>query len=393
LKLHIPEHDISDPLVSIVIPAANELITIGKFVEWCHEGLSDAGVLGEILIVSSSNDGTTEVALEKGARVLECPRLGLGRAYIDSIPFIRGKYVILGDADCTYDFRDIRLFIREFENGKEFIMGSRFKGSIEKNSMPILHRYFGTPITTWMLNKLFETSYSDIHCGMRGITLNSLKVINLKSQSWEYASEMIIKVKKHGIATTEVPVNFYKDMNGRQSHHKRSGWLSPFKAAWKNIKSMLIYGFDYLIFKPGLFLFFSGLISLLATSLFEIYLLGVTFSITSQIIFSLISITGLQLIFLSFVPKILFDFKSEFKRFFPLSMNLFGALSLFTFLIGVALIGFYSLSVIYSERIFFIIELLSQFIILGVYLTFFSIFVFFNSIMINSISARVQNDK
>ncbi len=393
MKLHIPEHDISDPLVSIVIPAANELITIGKFVEWCHEGLSDAGVLGEILIVSSSNDGTTEVALEKGARVLECPRLGLGRAYIDSIPFIRGKYVILGDADCTYDFRDIRLFIREFENGKEFIMGSRFKGSIEKNSMPILHRYFGTPITTWMLNKLFETSYSDIHCGMRGITLNSLKVINLKSQSWEYASEMIIKVKKHGIATTEVPVNFYKDMNGRQSHHKRSGWLSPFKAAWKNIKSMLIYGFDYLIFKPGLFLFFSGLISLLATSLFEIYLLGVTFSITSQIIFSLISITGLQLIFLSFVPKILFDFKSEFKRFFPLSMNLFGALSLFTFLIGVALIGFYSLSVIYSERIFFIIELLSQFIILGVYLTFFSIFVFFNSIMINSISARVQNDK
>jgi glycosyltransferase involved in cell wall biosynthesis len=393
LKLHIPEHDISDPLVSIVIPAANELITIGKFVEWCHEGLSEAGVLGEILIVSSSNDGTTEVALEKGARVLESPRLGLGRAYIDSIPFIRGKYVILGDADCTYDFRDIRLFIREFENGKEFIMGSRFKGSIEKNSMPILHRYFGTPITTWMLNKLFETSYSDIHCGMRGITLNSLKLINLKSQSWEYASEMIIKVKKHGIATSEVPVNFYKDMNGRQSHHKRSGWLSPFKAAWKNIKSMLIYGFDYLIFKPGLFLFVSGLISLLATSLFEIYLLGVTFSITSQIIFSLISITGLQLIFLSFVPKILFDFKSEFKRFFPLNMNLFGALSLFTFFIGVAMIGFYSLSVIYSERIFFIIELLSQFVILGVYLTFFSVFVFFNSIMINSISARVQNDK
>src|SRR5215471_1551558 len=170
LRLLAPADDVHDPEVSIVIPALNEALTIGMFVDWCKEGLTHAGVRGEILIIDSSSDETAEIALSRGARVLKTPKRGLGRAYIDAIPYIRGKYTILGDADLTYDFRKLEPFVEQFRCGSEYIMGSRFKGFIEKGAMPSLHRYFGTPLTTWILNILYGSAFSDIHCGMRGVT-------------------------------------------------------------------------------------------------------------------------------------------------------------------------------------------------------------------------------
>jgi len=168
VSLLIPADDTPEPELSIVVPALNEEVTVGQFVEWCRQGISKAGIRAEIIIVDSSSDRTPEIALAAGARVLRCPKRGLGRAYIDAIPFIRGRYVILGDADCTYDFRELRPFLAEFRRGAEFIMGSRFKGTIEEGAMPPLHRYFGTPFTTWILNVMYGTKFSDIHCGMRG---------------------------------------------------------------------------------------------------------------------------------------------------------------------------------------------------------------------------------
>jgi glycosyltransferase involved in cell wall biosynthesis len=128
--------------LSIVVPAMNERITVGEFVDWCREGLETAGVPGQILIVDSSTDETPETALKHGAEVLRTPKRGLGRAYIDSIPYIRGNWIIMGDADLTYDFRHLGGFIEKFREGCEFIMGSRFKGTIEKGAMPPLHQYF-----------------------------------------------------------------------------------------------------------------------------------------------------------------------------------------------------------------------------------------------------------
>ena len=121
----------------------------------------------EIIIVDSSNDGTDKIALKHGAKVVKTPLRGLGRAYLDSVEFIRGKYLILGDADCTYDFRKLSDFYKKFKKGYEFIMGSRRKGYIEKGSMPKLHRYFGIPITNFLLNFIYNSHFSDIHCGMR----------------------------------------------------------------------------------------------------------------------------------------------------------------------------------------------------------------------------------
>ena len=168
IELLVPADDEMDPEVSIVIPAVNEELCISDFVAWCHEGLRKAGVNGEILIVDSSTDRTPELALAGGARVLRTPKRGLGRAYIDAIPFIRGQYVIMGDADCTYDFRNLDGFVTKLRDGYELAMGSRWLGSIERGSMPPLHQYIGTPFTTWILNRIYGSRFTDIHCGMRG---------------------------------------------------------------------------------------------------------------------------------------------------------------------------------------------------------------------------------
>src|SRR6187401_2977995 len=160
LTLLIPENDVAQPELSIVIPTLNERITIVDFLGWCKEGLAKAGVAGEILIVDSSEDETPWLAVANGARVLRTPKRGLGRAYIDAVPIIRGKYVLMGDADCTYDFRLLKPFVDAFREGYEFVMGSRWKGSIEKGAMPPHHQYFGTPFTTGILNVLYSSKFS-----------------------------------------------------------------------------------------------------------------------------------------------------------------------------------------------------------------------------------------
>jgi hypothetical protein len=265
--------------VSIVVPALNEEITVGEFVDWCKEGLERAGVKGQILIVDSSTDTTPEIVLAHGGEVLGTPKRGLGRAYIDAANYIRGKWIIMGDADLTYDFRELTPFIEAFRKGAEFVMGSRFRGSIEKGAMPGLHRYFGTPLTTWILNRIYGSRYSDIHCGMRGLTRSALERIDLKSQSWEYASEMVLKAARLNLVTAEVPVKFYKDREGRFSHHRRMGWLSPWIAGWLNLKVMLVYTPDSFLLKPGIALAAVGVLIAAALAPGPVNIGGVGFSL------------------------------------------------------------------------------------------------------------------
>jgi glycosyltransferase involved in cell wall biosynthesis len=265
--------------VSIVVPSLNEEITVGEFVDWCKEGLQRAGVKGQILIVDSSTDKTPEIVLAHGGEVLRTPKRGLGRAYIDATSYIKGKWVIMGDADLTYDFRELSPCVEAFQKGAEFVMGSRFRGSIEKGAMPGLHRYFGTPLTTWILNRIYGSRYSDIHCGMRGLTRSALERIDLKSQSWEYASEMVLKAARLNLITAEVPVKFYKDREGRFSHHRRMGWVSPWIAGWLNLKVMLVYTPDSFLLKPGIILTMIGAFLALALAKGPIIIGGVGFSL------------------------------------------------------------------------------------------------------------------
>jgi glycosyltransferase involved in cell wall biosynthesis len=319
-ELLVPESDVEAPVLSIVVPALNEQLTIADFIAWCHEGLSRVDVPGEILIIDSSTDRTAEVALGAGARVLRTPKRGLGRAYLDALPFIRGKYVLMGDCDCTYDFRELSAFVDKFQAGAEFIMGSRFRGYIEPGSMPPLHRYLGTPVTTWILNVIFSSRFSDIHCGMRGLTRDALMRMDLRSQSWEYASEMVLKSVHMRLRTEEVPIRFLKDRDGRLSHHKRSGWFSPWHAAWINLRAMFIYGANFFLFKPGLVLLALGL-GLVVPLAFGSFTLGpITFSLHWMMLGVALSIVGLQSVYMGILTQVFFDYSGKaterwFRRF------------------------------------------------------------------------------
>jgi glycosyltransferase involved in cell wall biosynthesis len=293
--------------LSIVIPAMNESVTIQEFVAWCAEGLSRAGVPGQILIVDSSTDGTADLALAAGAEVLQVPKRGLGRAYIDAIPFVRGRWIVMGDADLTYDFRDLWPWVERFRAGDEFIMGSRFKGSIEADAMPRLHQYFGTPITTWLLNRIYGTDFSDIHCGMRGVTLDAFRRMRMRSQSWQYASEMIAKSIHLRLRTSEVPVRFYKDRAGRVSNLKRIGWWAPWQAAWISVQAMFTYGADFLLFWPGFVLAVAGLGPALFLSNGPRTIGGVGFSLHWLFFFLLVGSAGVQALLMGILAKVLYD--------------------------------------------------------------------------------------
>jgi glycosyltransferase involved in cell wall biosynthesis len=314
LELLLPASDVDDPELSIVIPALDEELTVGDFVDWCMDGLAAAGVVGEVLIVDSSHDRTAEVALAHGARVLRAPRRGLGRAYIDALPYARGLYVLMGDADCTYDFRQLAPFVEKLREGYEYVMGSRWRGSIEKGSMPFLHRYLGTPVTTWILNVLYGSSFSDIHCGMRAITRDALARMDLRSQSWEYASEMILKSVHMELRTAEVPVTFLRDREGRESHHKRAGWFSPWAAAWINLRAMLIYGSDFFLLKPGVVLLALGLLVTIPSSFGDVDIGPLTLSLNWHFLGVATFVVGLQAFLLGCIAQVLFDYTGRHRR-------------------------------------------------------------------------------
>jgi len=334
VRLLIPEDDVVDPVISIVVPALDEERTVGEFVDWCMEGIARVGVPGEVLIVSSSTDATDEIALAHGARVLSTPKRGLGRAYIDAGPYIRGQYVVVGDADCTYDFREIAPFIEKLREGYDFVMGSRFRGTIERNAMPKHHRYFGTPITNWIFNLVLGTRFSDIHCGMRGLTRETYQRIDLRSQGWEYASEMILKSLHLGLRTTEIPIDFYRDRNGRVSTVKRRGWLTPWKAGWDSLRIMFTHGADFFLFRPGLVLALLGLAATAVMTPGPLRIGGTVLASNSHFLAVAISVMGVSAIYLGILARVINDLTGVaalwWSRFFPYNR---------TFLLSAALIA------------------------------------------------------
>ena len=218
-------HAVRDPAKvrrhRVLGPRLNEEISVGKFIEWCKEGLERAGVTGQILIIDSSTDKTPEIVLEHGGEVLRTPRRGLGRAYIDGLDYVRGKYVIMGDCDCTYDFREIGPFIEHFHKGSEFIMGSRFKGYIEAGAMPALHRYFGNPVLSFVGRLFFRCNINDFHCGLRAFRTETARALDLRTTGMEFASELVVKsalAKKR----TEVGIRF------RNDNQSGAAWVGDF---------------------------------------------------------------------------------------------------------------------------------------------------------------------
>jgi glycosyltransferase involved in cell wall biosynthesis len=230
--------------VSVVIPTKNEELVVKHFIKWCNLGFKNANVNGEIIFADNSSDMTAEIAAKNGVKVVKINEPGVGRAYREVAPFIEGRIVILGDADCTYDFREITHFLDRLKEGYEFVIGSRFKGNIQKGAMPLSHQYFGTPITTAIFDFIHGVTYSDIHSGMRAMPTDVFKSILPQESGWQYASEMLAKVRHRKIRSIEIPINFYTAPNNRKSHLKRGGWKTPLREGVGTLVTTFKYAAD-----------------------------------------------------------------------------------------------------------------------------------------------------
>jgi glycosyltransferase involved in cell wall biosynthesis len=330
-----------NPEVSVLIPTKNEEITIEQFINWVHEGFEHAGVFGEIVLADSSTDKTAEMARKLGAKVIKVNGSGLGLAYRMTVPHLRGKYVLVGDADCTYDFRNIGPFLSALRMGDEFVMGSRFKGFIEKKSMPLHHRYFGTPLTTWFLTKMLNLPFSDIHCGMRGLTRELIQKLPFDEPGWEYAPEMIIQACKLTDKYSEVPISFLRQPQGRVSHFKRGklSFLEPFKAGLGAVRVTLVHSIDKLLKNFGLI--FAGISTAVVffLSLGPVEIAGIKFSSLTQIIGFASGILGWVAVLLGNLMSNIYEQKSTIVILHKRINRLFFSLSGISFLALVSIIA------------------------------------------------------
>lgn len=210
--------------VSVILPALNEEVTIGQCIEKIKRVFLEKGIRGEIIVMDSSTDATGTVARDLGATVIRPEKAGYGYAYIEGFRHAKGRYIVMGDADNTYDFLDIPRLIEPLKQGADLVIGSRFRGEITRGSMSPLHRYIGNPLLNRILNMVFHTHFSDSHSGFRAIRRSALERLKLESGGMEFASEMLIRASERGLAITEVPIMYYPRVSPSKLHSFADGW-------------------------------------------------------------------------------------------------------------------------------------------------------------------------
>jgi glycosyltransferase involved in cell wall biosynthesis len=245
--------------VSVVLPALDEELTIGECIQKIKTVFHDYDINGEIIVVDSSSDRTASIAQSLGARVIKPENKGYGNAYLAGFKNARGRYLVMGDADNTYDFLEIPKLIAPLKNGADFVIGSRFKGTIHKGSMDGLHRYIGNPVLTWMLNFVFHTRYSDTHSGFRAITRKALDRLHLTTGGMEFASEMLVMASKENLHIEEVPISYFPRLTPSKLH--------SFADGWRHIRFVLLMKPLPFIAVPGFLLSVVGILLMVLFSL------------------------------------------------------------------------------------------------------------------------------
>nr|WP_280897453.1 DPM/DPG synthase family glycosyltransferase [Methanolinea mesophila] len=219
------KEDRSDhPDISIILPAMNEELTIGRCIERIRDGLSRCELSAEIVVSDSSSDRTPEIARSMGARVVHPKNRGYGNAYLEGFRASRGGIIVIGDSDGTYDFSELPRLVAPILKGADLVVGSRFQGTMEKGSMPALHYYIGNPLLTKILNLAFKTNYSDTHSGFRAITRTAWESLNLRSTGMEFASEMLVMASINGLKVAEVPISYSPRVAASKLHSFADGW-------------------------------------------------------------------------------------------------------------------------------------------------------------------------
>jgi|tagenome__1003787_1003787.scaffolds.fasta_scaffold20892925_2 glycosyltransferase involved in cell wall biosynthesis len=273
--------------VSVVIPCLNEAGNIEACVTRARAVLEDHGIPGEVVVADNdSDDDSAAIAAAAGARVVHEPRRGYGSAYLAGFAAARGRYIVMADADLTYDFGEIPRFVEQLEAGAQLVMGDRMD-NIHPGAMPWLHRYVGNPVLTRVLNVFFRTGVSDAHCGMRGLRRDILPILDLRTIGMEFASEMVIRASKEHLDIREFPIEY----------HPRGGEskLSSFRDGWRHLRFLLVHSPTYLFLVPGGLLAALGvLVSIVSLTQVEIF--GREWQLHSMIGGALLIIVGSQVV-------------------------------------------------------------------------------------------------
>jgi len=230
-------------LLSVIIPCLNEAESIERCVLAAWEATELAGIVGEIIVVDNgSHDGSAEIALAAGAHVVHEPRRGYGSAYLAGFRIARGMYILMADADLTYDFNEIPAFLAELLDGADMVIGDRME-NIHPGAMPWHHRYIGNPLLSRLLNVLFHTGVRDAHCGMRAFRRDRLELVALRTTGMEFASEMVVRAAKERLNIREIPIEY----------HPRGGEskLSSFRDGWRHLRFLLLHSPNHLFILPG----------------------------------------------------------------------------------------------------------------------------------------------
>jgi len=217
--------------VSVVLPCQNEEVALGECIKQIKEVFKENNIRGEIIVSDSSTDKSPDIAKKSGVVLVKHNKEGYGNAYLEGFKHINGKYIFCADPDATYDFEEIPRFIREAQNDNVFVIGDRFKGRMDKGAMPLIHKYLGNPLLSFLIRKKFGGGVHDAHCGMRALTKNALKKLDLKTTGMELASEMIVKALENEMKIIELPIDYHK--------RKGESKLRTFPDGWRHLKYIL----------------------------------------------------------------------------------------------------------------------------------------------------------
>lgn len=249
------QDDAAECELTILMPCLNEAETLATCIVKANESLKNLRLAGEVLIADNgSTDGSQEIARSLGARVVQVERKGYGNALMRGIATARGKYVIMGDSDDSYDFTNLGPFVDKLRSGYDLVMGNRFLGGIQPGAMPNLHRYLGNPVLTAIGRLFFKSPSGDFHCGLRGFNREAMLGLDLRTTGMEFASEMVVKSTLHNLRITEVPTTLQPDGRSRPPH------LRSWRDGWKHLRFLMLYSPRWLFLYPGLLLMGVGLV-------------------------------------------------------------------------------------------------------------------------------------
>lgn len=242
--------------LSIIMPCLNEAETLATCIQKAQWYLTEYQIQGEVLIADNgSTDGSQEIAKKMSATLVNVKEKGYGSAIMGGILAAKGEFIIMADADDSYDFTKLNPFLEKLRGGYDLVMGNRFKGGIKPDAMPFLHKYLGNPVLTWLGKLFFRSPCDDFHCGLRGFRKQAILSLNLRTTGMEFASEMVVKSTLNGLKITEVPTTLSPDGRSRKPH------LRTWRDGWRHLRFLLLYSPRWLFLYPGFFLMIVGLIS------------------------------------------------------------------------------------------------------------------------------------